>query len=63
MLGMHGYLPECPDNWSAFVLNSPRLPEHLCGQRLDAVDMRRFFATQLALLDLPQKPPLDGSLV
>ncbi len=63
LLGMHGYLPECLDNRSAFVLNSFRLPAHLHGRRLEAVDMRRFFQTQLALLDLPQALPLNGSLV
>ena len=61
--GMHGYLPECQDNWSAFVLSSGRLPAHLCGRVLKAVDMRRFFATQLALLDLPQASSFNGSLI
>jgi hypothetical protein len=63
LLGMHGYLPECQDNWSAFVLSSSRLSAHQRGQFLDAVDMRRFFATQLALLDLPQTSPQNGSLI
>lgn len=63
LLGMHGYLPECQDNWSAFVLSSPRLPAHRRGQVLNAVDMRTFFTTQLALLDLPQASLLYGSLV
>ena len=63
LLGMHGYLPECQEIWSAFVLSTSRLPADLCGQFLEAVDMRRFFATQLALLDLPHAIPPPGSLV
>lgn len=63
LLGMHGYLPGCRDNQSAFALSTPRLPERLRGQRLEAVDMRRFFATQLALLGLPQTSPPIESLI
>jgi len=63
LLGMHGYLPENLGNHSAFVLSSPRLPAHLHGQVLDAVDMRRFFATQLVLLDLPQASHPNRSLI
>ncbi len=63
LLGMHGYLPEYPDNWSAFVLNSPRLSAERRGLCLEAVDMRRFFPTQLALLDLGSAAALDGSLL
>ena len=63
LLGMHGYLPECTDNRSGFVLSSPRLPASMYGQCLEAVDMRRFFATQLALLNLPQELRYSGSLV
>jgi hypothetical protein len=63
LLGMHGYLPECQENWSAFMLSSPRLPAHMRGKLLKAVDMRRFFTTQLALLDLPQGSARIGSLV
>jgi len=63
LLGMHGYLPECTDNRSGFVLSSPRLPASMHGQCLDGVDMRRFFATQLALLNLPQELRYSGSLV
>ncbi|MGE5603990.1 MAG: alkaline phosphatase family protein, partial [Nitrososphaerales archaeon] len=63
LLGMHGYLPECRDNRSAFVLSSARLPARLRGQSLHEVDMRRFFATQLTLLGLPQPSPLSASLL
>jgi len=63
LLGMHGYLPECQDNWSAFVLSSSSLLAHQRGQSMDAVDMRRFFTTQLALLDLPHTAPRNGSLI
>jgi hypothetical protein len=63
LLGMHGYLPECQDNWSAFVLSSSRLPADQHGQFLEAVDMRRFFATQLTLLDLPHTSLHNGSLI
>lgn len=63
LLGMHGYLPECRENWSAFVLSSSRLPAHRCGQVMEAVDMRHFFATQLTLLGLPHRSTTNGSLI
>lgn len=63
LLGMHGYLPECLNSRSAFVLSSPRLPDQRCGGSLDAVDMRRFFTTQLALLGLPNVSPVNASLI
>jgi hypothetical protein len=49
--GMHGYLPGCRDNESAFVLSSQR-----CGGAgdLGRIDMRRVFPTILELLDVPE---------
>jgi predicted AlkP superfamily pyrophosphatase or phosphodiesterase len=63
LLGMHGYLPESVDNRSAFVLNSPRLSQGRRGQVLEAVDMRRFFATQLTLLDMTPASIFNESLI
>ncbi len=49
-LGMHGYLPGCRDNESAFVIvgdGIPQLPAR------DSADMRRLFHTMVGLLGAP----------
>ncbi len=45
--GMHGYLPGCRDNESAFVISGDRIP---CLPPIESADMRRVFATVLSLL-------------
>lgn len=50
--GMHGYAPECPEQQSAFIINSPVV----AAQKFDEpVDMRRIFPTVLKLLGI-EKP-------
>jgi predicted AlkP superfamily pyrophosphatase or phosphodiesterase len=50
--GMHGYLPEVPEQHSLFLVHSPRVP---VGYRFqEPQDMRRIFPTVLDLLDLPR---------
>jgi predicted AlkP superfamily pyrophosphatase or phosphodiesterase len=55
--GMHGYLPGCRDNESAFVVSgagiAPQAPEH-------SADMRRVYSTALGLLGLAQAAPADA---
>lgn len=45
--GMHGYLPGCRDNESAFVLSGPSVPSL---PALESADMRRVFSTVLGLI-------------
>jgi predicted AlkP superfamily pyrophosphatase or phosphodiesterase len=45
--GMHGYLPGCRDNESAFVVSGSRVP---ALPPVHSADMRRVFATVLSLL-------------
>jgi hypothetical protein len=49
--GMHGYLPGCRDNESAFVLAGPRVPRL---PPVHSTDMRRVHATVMGLLGKPQ---------
>lgn len=50
--GMHGYLPGCRDNESAFILSSARCTG---AGNLGRVDMRRVFPTILDLLAVPER--------
>lgn len=57
--GMHGYLPSCRDNESAFVLHAP---EALGRGNLGRLDMRRVFPTMLGLLGLEKTIPIPHNL-
>lgn len=57
--GMHGYLPGCRDNESAFLLSSERAAG--LGD-LGRVDMRRIFPTTLDLLGLVDKCAIPHNL-
>lgn len=57
--GMHGYLPGCRDNESAFLLSSSRASG--LGN-LDRIDMRRVFPTVLDLLNLYDGYPVPHNL-
>jgi len=48
--GMHGYVPECPDQQSAFVIYAPSI--NTPWRIEQPVDMRRIFPTVLRLLDI-----------
>lgn len=62
--GMHGYLPECRDNHSAFILHGPYARR--VGE-IGPTDMRRLFPTVLDLLGLEEpahrRPPGVHSLI
>jgi predicted AlkP superfamily pyrophosphatase or phosphodiesterase len=51
--GMHGYLPGCRDNESAFVLGGRRIARL---PPLESADMRRVFATVMSLLGAEPRP-------
>lgn len=53
-LGMHGYLPGCRDNESAFVIAGDGVP---CLASRESADMRRLFHTVAALLGETTSPP------
>ncbi len=52
--GMHGYVPEHPDQQSAFIIHSPQVSG--TAHFDEPVDMRRVFPTVLKLLGI-KKPP------
>jgi len=56
--GMHGYLPGCRDNESAFVLHTEATGQGDIGR----IDMRRIFPTIIQLLDLEGKCSIPHDL-
>lgn len=57
--GMHGYIPETPEQQSSFIIHSPRIKE--AKETSVSVDMRRIFPTVLDLLNLPKPENIDVS--
>jgi len=58
--GMHGYDPDEPENWGAFMLSSPRLEETRAIGVINQVDI---FPTVLELLGLPIPKSNQGNSI